>query len=94
MLIKIGDKKVDVSSENCGDMKCFQLGRNYGTFVQGRGYTQVNKKIKWVCMTRHLHGCPDVGACLDCGAICYPDNIKKCEKCGSENIQLTEGSES
>lgn len=93
MLIKIGDKQVDVSAENCGEMKCFQLGRDYGTFVQGRGYTSVHKKSQWVCMTRHLHGCPNAGVCLDCKMICSPANTEKCEWCGSENIQLKEEKE-
>ena len=63
MLIKIkqsdGKKiEVDVSDKSCATATCFSLGQDKGTFVQGRGYTSYHAKPRWVCMRRHLHGCP------------------------------------
>lgn len=59
MIIKMDGKKVDVCDRNCVSKKCFWLGQDKGTFVQGRGYTSYHKTPRWVCMRRHLHGCPD-----------------------------------
>ena len=66
MLIKLpvwdGKKAlVDVRVEECPKLNCYQLGQDKGTYSPGRGYTSYYKKPKWVCMTRHLHGCPETG---------------------------------
>lgn len=67
MLIKLpvwnGKKaQVDVSGKECPKLKCYHLGQHKGPYVQGRGYTSYYKVPKWVCITRHLHGCPeDIG---------------------------------
>jgi len=34
------------------------IHEDYGTFVQGRGYTNINRNPGLLCYTRHLHGCP------------------------------------
>ena len=53
-------KEVDVSEKACPTFKCFSLGQNKGPFTPGKGYTSYYKEPKWVCMTRHLHGCPTI----------------------------------
>ena len=65
MLIKLpvwdGKKAlVDVSQKECPKLNCYQLGQDKGPYSPGRGYTSYYKTPKWVCMRRHLHGCPDV----------------------------------
>ena len=65
MLIKLpvwdGKKAlVDVRAEECPKLNCYRLGQDKGPYSPGRGYTSYYKVPKWVCMTRHLHGCPDV----------------------------------
>jgi hypothetical protein len=63
--LKIEGLKVDVRDSKCRDRKCFRLGFDKGHFSQGRGYTSYHRDAKGrrvehpVCMTRHLHGCPE-----------------------------------
>jgi hypothetical protein len=93
MIIKIGKHNVDVSDRECSKVKCFQLGQDKGSFTPGRGYTSYHKKPRWVCMTRHVHGCPTAGVCLDCRTIVNPANLKiPCRWCGSENIEIRDDS--
>jgi len=58
MKIKIGADQVTVLDEKCQYRDCFQLFRDQGTFVQGRGYTRYHANPVWVCGQNHLHGCP------------------------------------
>jgi len=51
--------KVRVVTKDCLRMKCYNPGQDKGTFTQGKGYTSYYKNPEWVCMYRHLHGCPD-----------------------------------
>lgn len=52
-----------VGCDECGEWafwrKCFQPGRDKGTYVQGRGYVAYRDKERRVCMTRLLRGCPE-----------------------------------
>ena len=50
---------VDVCDKDCPSRKCFSLGQNKGPYTPGKGYTSYYDKPKWVCMTRHLYGCPE-----------------------------------
>ena len=65
MLIKLqvwdGKKAlVDVRADEFPKLNCYRLGQDKGPYSPGRGYTSYHKTPKWVCMRRHLHGCPDV----------------------------------
>lgn len=91
--IKVGKYNVDVANFNCNsELECFQLGFDKGTFVQGRGYVKYHKKEKPVCQTRHIHGCPRVGVCLDCRSVISPSTALAgiCSWCRGTNIQLDE----
>ena len=72
MIVKIGERRVDVCDPKCADRPCFQLGFDKGTFSPGRGYTSYHTDGKGrrverpVCMTRHLHGCPINSVCSTC----------------------------
>lgn len=90
MKVKIGKQMVDVSSSGCSAaLDCFQIGRDKGTFAQGKGYTSYHKEEVLCCWTRHLNGCPDAGECLDCRTICSPAAfvLGKCGHCGSRLIR-------
>jgi hypothetical protein len=49
---------VDVCEASCLEKECFHLFRDQGSFQPGRGYTRYHAESRWVCGTRHLHGCP------------------------------------
>ena len=74
---------VDTCDSDCGSRPCFWLGQDKGSFTPGRGYTSYHKKPLWVCMTRHLHGCPESGICLNCRTIFIPGR-KVCSWCRQE----------
>lgn len=42
----------------CRYRRCLAPGENKGTFSQGRGYTSYSQEFRPVCITRHVHGCP------------------------------------
>jgi hypothetical protein len=50
--------KVNVYEKDCLQKRCYRAHKDRGSFVNGRGYTSYNKNPEWVCITRHLHGCP------------------------------------
>ena len=88
MNVKINGKNVDVCHKDCPKQECFHLGQDKGTFVQGRGYTSYHKTPLWVCMTRHLHGCPEGWLCPEpCNTIMAPPN-KKCRWCGKTREEV------
>lgn len=89
MIEKIQGKKVDVCQQGCGRRSCFRLGQDKGTFTPGRGYTSYHKTPRWVCMTRHLHGCPVFGVCPTCkvGTI---EGETKCNRCGGPLVTVEE----
>jgi len=72
MLVKIGRKNVDVSSQDCASRPCFVLGVDKGTYTPGRGYTSYHRdgrgklKPRPVCETRHHRGCPTNSVCERC----------------------------
>ena len=43
----------------CWSRECMRPGEDKGSFQVGRGYTSYHAKPKPVCVTRHLHGCPN-----------------------------------
>jgi len=45
---------------HCWSRACMRPGEDKGSFQQGRGYTTYHGRPKPVCLTRHLHGCPDI----------------------------------
>lgn len=61
--------QVDVAYKTCPKKSCFHIGEDKGTFVQGRGYVQYHKKVRLVCFTRHLQGCPVASVCRLCGTV-------------------------
>jgi hypothetical protein len=94
MKIKIGKHDVYVAGSRCVNLDCFQMMSDKGTFVQGRGYTSYHSKERWVCGTRHLHGCPVVGVCTEC-SICiapYESPLENglCERCKKADEVLGE----
>jgi hypothetical protein len=84
MNIKISGKSVDVYDAKCATRSCFRLGQDKGVFVQGRGYTKYHAKPRWVCMRRHLSGCPSVGVCAndDCRYVLL-EGETVCSHCGT-----------
>jgi hypothetical protein len=72
MLVKIGQRKVDVVDPACAKRECFVLGFDKGSFTPGRGYTSYhqdakgNRVEKPVCSTRHHRGCPSNSVCDTC----------------------------
>lgn len=88
MIIRFDYKDVNVSKEICSELECFYLFADKGSFVPGRGYTCYHNRPIWCCGTRHLHGCPVIGICLDCRRVVTPSrNMNKCEYCGSIQIE-------
>lgn len=87
--IRVCDKNVDVSHPACRDQECFVLFADKGTFAPGRGYTSYHDKPRWVCGTRHLHGCPDAGVCRQCRTLCSPPTLAvgRCGWCGSTDLE-------
>jgi hypothetical protein len=51
--------KVNVYSADCFGKRCYHPHRDIGPYVAGRGYTSYYEKPEWVCLTRHIHGCPE-----------------------------------
>lgn len=82
MRLKIDKRMVEVLNNRCKDVDCFNMFADKGTFVQGRGYTSYHNKVRWVCGTRHLQGCPNAGQC-ECGTIYAPAALK-CGHCNKE----------
>ena len=80
MLVKIGEHRVDVVDQQCAKRKCFQLGFDKGSFVQGVGYTFYHAKERAVCMQRFLHGCPTPSICPECRTLQISD-VLFCAKC-------------
>lgn len=78
MKIKIDKKLVDVLDKKCASRSCFSLGQDKGTFVQGRGYTSYHKEPRWVCMRRHLSGCPCPTVCPRCRVGLVEDAVCSC----------------
>ena len=83
MIVKHEGKNVDVVDRICPKRSCFHLGQDKGTFAQGRGYTSYHKTPRWVCWTRHLHGCPHPGQCQKCGTA-FLELQTKCRSCGEQ----------
>jgi hypothetical protein len=86
MIIKVKDSdgkrlSVNTCDSKCGKRDCFQLGQDKGPFVQGRGYTSYYEKPLWVCMRRHLRGCPSAGVCPNCHSS-FLSLQKICSICG------------
>lgn len=68
MNIRFSDgSRVDVIDADCEFRPCFTFGFDKGPFTQGVGYTRPETPQQPVCNTRHLHGCPHVGAHIKCG---------------------------
>lgn len=92
MIVTIEGKKVDVYDARCAKRACFRLGLDRGPFVAGRGYTNTgNYKPRYVCMQRHLHGCPTVSVCPVCHG-CTSDAPGKCPSrdCSGITAEATE----
>lgn len=82
MQLKINNRIIDALNKRCKEADCFHMFADKGTFVQGRGYTNYHDTVRWVCGTRHLHGCPNAGQC-ECGTIYAPTAVQ-CGHCGKE----------
>lgn len=89
MIVRHDNKKVDVVDASCPIRTCFRLGQDKGSFVQGRGYTNYHKAQKWVCMRRHLHGCPTEWVCEACRYGQLPLTLR-CRNCGSAKPNTTQ----
>lgn len=97
MLVKIGNRQVDVKDQRCPDRECFALGFDKGTFAQGRGYTSYHTDSKGrrverpVCMTRHLRGCPSNSVCGLCRTVSVEAPGESCPRHGCEGalVELT-----
>ena len=72
---------VDTCDSECGKRECLHVGQDKGSFTPGRGYTSYHDKPRWVCETRHHHGCPEAGVCLNCKTTFVPGR-KICSWCG------------
>jgi len=82
MEIKVDGRKVSVASSRCKDCSCLSPMPDKGPFTQGLGYTSYYKKPKWVCRTRHLHGCPLTRTCPHCNTGAVPSSDPdRCEWC-------------
>lgn len=81
--VRVQGKSVDVSEKGCPRLQCFYLFADKGSFTPGRGYTSYYKKTKWVCGTRHLHGCPRIGICLNCRRVVTPSRKDQPCSCGA-----------
>jgi len=81
--VRVEKMLVDVADEECHMRPCFQLGFDKGYFTKGRGYTSYHKKPIPVCMTRHLHGCPENSRCPQCNTVSRLSPGAKCEWCKS-----------
>lgn len=81
MIIKIQDKRVDVCDKECASRGCFSLFSDKGVYVQGRGYVSYHKKERWVCGTRHLHGCPTPSICPKCRTLSVRNPGEQCGWC-------------
>jgi len=88
MKVRVKGKSVDVAAASCPKLKCFQLGQDKGHFVQGRGYVSYHKSSLYVCMERHVRGCPRIGVCADCRSVITPSYLGKCGWCGSANLEM------
>ena len=86
MTIKHNGKQVDALDKQCPKRTCFQLGQDKGTFVAGRGYTSYHKEPRWVCLRRHLHGCPSAGVCANCNHS-YVELETECRQCGQPLVK-------
>ena len=53
-------RDASVIEECCAFRHCLHIGENKGSFLNGRGYTRYDKNPTLVCLTNHLHGCPDI----------------------------------
>jgi len=89
-------KNVQVLDEDCPFRACFRLGFDKGSFTPGVGYTSYHSEERPVCFTRHLNGCPHIGAHLVCGhcharlAVAmadeeHPDPPERCPECGADD---------
>lgn len=82
MIVRHEKKSVEVRDAACRKRSCFSLGQDKGTFVQGRGYVSYHARPRWVCGTRHLHGCPIAWVCPVCRT-CQVEGVTTCEMCGA-----------
>jgi hypothetical protein len=61
--MKIKDKAigqmVDIYEKDCLSRACYWPRQDPGVFAPGIGYRQRPGKIKWLCGTREIRGCPD-----------------------------------
>lgn len=80
MLVRIGDRKVDVLDKRCAKRSCFRLGFDKGSFTPGRGYTSYHAKELPVCMQRHLQGCPAAAICPECRTQAV-EGVEMCPRC-------------
>jgi hypothetical protein len=81
--IKHDGQSVDVKDARCATRSCLRVGVDHGVFAAGRGYTRYHDKPRFVCMTRHLHGCPQAGVCEACRSVCV-EGVTHCEHCGQQ----------
>lgn len=89
-------RQVDVIDADCEFRPCFRFGFDKGPFTPGVGYTSYYPKEREVCMTRHLNGCPHIGAHVVCGECRAtlgvalgderPDLPESCSKCGATDL--------
>lgn len=86
--VRDGKYQVAVARKDCRERKCYVLGFDKGTFVQGRGYTSYHKKERPVCMTRHLCGCPHGSVCPKCRTMELDPPGAKCRWVGCDGITI------
>lgn len=79
MKVKIGKFMVDVVDRDCPQRECYMLGFDKGSFTPGVGYTSYHKDgDRPVCMTRHLHGCPQNSVCSVCRTVSREQPGERC----------------